>query len=243
MALQQTYFRNRKQHRRQQDHSFAKEHIGTKDTEIKLLRLTGDTLEDTLSIPIEKCSNEITKRGFFKQLAAIYDPLGLVSAVTLIGKIMFRDICNEHIQWDEELPERQKLRWIKWVKSLPERVVIERSIPIAESDIRFVDLLPFGDASQDGAAAFVYAVVWQESEQSQGLKTAKSRLAKRGLAIPGLELVAGHMAANRIDNVKKALQSYPIRHVHVWLGSSVALHWIKGENRYNQFASNRVANI
>ena len=110
-------------------------------------------------------------------------------------------------------------------------------------EISFVDLHAFGDASQDGVAALVYVVVWQESNNSQGLITAKSRLAKKGLTIPRLELVAGHMAANLIDYVKKALQGYPIRYVYAWLDSSVVLHWIKGETHYKQFVSNRVAKI
>ena len=110
-------------------------------------------------------------------------------------------------------------------------------------EISFVDLHVFGDASQDGVAALVYVVVWQESDSSQGLITAKSRLAKKGLTIPRLELVAGHMAANLIDNVKNALQSHPIMYAHAWLDSSVALHWINGKNHYKQFVSNRVAKI
>ena len=118
------------------------------------------------------------------------------------------------MQWDEKLPEKLKQIWVKWIQSLPEKVVITRSIPKADLEISFVDLHAFGDASQDGVAALVYVVVWQESNNSQGLITAKSRLAKNGLTIPRLELVAGHKAANLIDNVKKALQGYPIRYVY-----------------------------
>ena len=43
---------------------------------------------------------------------------------------------------------------------------------------------------------------------SQGHVTAKSRLAKKGLTIPRLELVSGHMAANLVDNFKEALQGF-----------------------------------
>ena len=43
-------------------------------------------MHDTLSIPFEKCTKEITKREVLKQLVAIYDPLGLKCAVTLVGR-------------------------------------------------------------------------------------------------------------------------------------------------------------
>ena len=83
------------------DQSFAKEQLGTKDKEINLLGLTWDTIEDTVSIQFEKSNKQFTKREVVKELAAICDPLGLVIAVTLIGKIIVRDICNEHLPWDE----------------------------------------------------------------------------------------------------------------------------------------------
>ena len=51
------------------------------------------------------------------------------------------------------------------------------------------------------------------------------------------------MAANLVDNVKEALQSFPVEGVYCWLDSSVALHWIKGGGDYKQFVSNRVRKI
>ncbi len=90
-----------------------------------------------------------------KQLAAIYHPLGLVSAVTLIVKIIFRDICNEHLPWDTELPDPLKRRQIKWLKNLPDCIVIPRSIPQAEKEISSIKLHVFGDASINGVAATV----------------------------------------------------------------------------------------
>ena len=79
---------------------------------------------------------------------------------------------------------------------------------------------------------------------SRGLLAAKSRLAKKGLTIPRLELVSAHMAANLAENVKNALEGRPVRSVHGWLDSTVALHWIRGEgSAYKQFVANRVNKI
>lgn len=44
------------------------------------------------------------------------------------------------------------------------------------------------------------AVITQASGVSKGLIAAKSRLAKKNLTIPRLELVAAHMAANLVDS-------------------------------------------
>ena len=52
-----------------------------------------------------------------------------------------------------------------------------------------VTLDVFADASSNGVCAVVYAVVDQLKGKRQGLLTSKSRLAKKNLTIPQLELV------------------------------------------------------
>ena len=59
----------------------------------------------------------------------------------------------------------------------------------------------FGDASGNGVAAAVYALVVQEKCVNQGLvASSRARLAKKVLTIPRLELVSGHMAVNLLSN-------------------------------------------
>ena len=107
-----------------------------------------------------------------------------------------------------------------------------------------IDLHTFGDTSGARTSAAMYAVVYQASGVNQRLLAAKSRLAKKGLTIPRLELVSAHMAVNLMENVKNALEGQPVRSVHGWLDSSVALHWIRREgSTYKQFVANRVNKI
>ena len=73
-----------------------------------------------------------------------------------------------------------------------------------------ISIHAFGDVSSQGVSTAVYAVTHQSSEVSQGLVTAKSRLAKKGLTIPRLELVAGHMTANLVSKVRDALEGFPL---------------------------------
>ena len=68
-------------------------------------------------------------------------------------------------------------------------------------------------------------------------------MAKRGLTIPRLELVAGHMAVNLVQSVRGAIEGFPITGVYCWLDSTVALHWICGNGEYCQFVANRVQKI
>ena len=92
-------------------------------------------------------------------------------------------------------------------------------------------------------AAAVYAVVVQEKGVNQGLVASRARLAKKGLTIPRLELVSGHMAVNLLSNVSEALEGFPVTVKYCWLDSTVALHWIRCPGEYKQLVSNRVEMI
>ena len=132
---------------------------------------------------------------------------------------------------------------MRWDSSLPKNIVVKRALAPYQEPINEVELHAFGDASGSGVAAAVYAVVRQDSGTTQGLVAAKARLAKQRLTIPRLELVAGHMAANSVDNVRRALDGFPVVSVYCWLDSTVALHWIQGSGEYRQFVANRVRKI
>lgn len=199
--------------------------------------------EDTIGIRFPSEEVDATRRGILKKVARVYDPLGIVSPVTLCGKVLYRDACDEKRGWDAKLSDEVTKRWKRWEDDLPKQVAVPRSIPKHQEEIEDIALHAFGDASGKGVAAVVYAVVKQRSGSSKGLVAAKARLAKKGLTIPRLELVSGHMASNLAHNVREALAGFPVSGVYCWLDSTVALHWIRRSGDYKQFVSNRVRKI
>lgn len=118
-----------------------------------------------------------------------------------------------------------------------------RSFVQFQEPIISIALHVFGDASGVGVAAAAFTVVTQPSGVTQGMVAAKARLAKQGLSIPRLELVAGHMAATLATNIKEVLEGHPVDQVYCWLDSTVALHWIRGNGNCKQFVHNRVLKI
>ena len=68
------------------------------------------------------------------------------------------------------------------------------------------EILFFSDASINGAYTVAYAVIYHPNKIGQGLITIKSRLAKRNLTIPRLELIAAQMSANLSQNIKRRSQ-------------------------------------
>ena len=224
--------------------TYAKQQLGApRGTMSSMLGLPWNKERNTLSVEVPSEQATLTKRGILAKLARIYDPLSIISPETLRGKLVYRAVCDSKRAWDAELTRDFAKTWIKWESGLPRSFQVPRSLATHREEIEEIELHSFGDASANGVAACVYAVVRQASGTNQGLISAKSRLSKQGLTIPRLELVAGHMAVNLVTNVREALDGLPISSMHCWLDSSVALYWIRGRGEHRQFVSNRVQKI
>ena len=112
---------------------------------------------------------------------------------------------------DEQLMEPLRTNWIKWRESLPKRFEVSRSIPTFQIKTLSVDLHVFGDAS----SAVLYAFVHQKDKRSQGILAAKSRLSRRTLRVPHLQLVGAHLARNLMENTQSALMKYRVDRCYV----------------------------
>ena len=230
------------------DSTYAKQKFGEGEEEGKLLGLGWNKTEDTLSvnIPERNIAGEHTKRTVLQFLPKVFDPLGFGCPALLVGKIIFKDICQTKIGWDTPLPDNLRKRWQNFVSHLPDQVTVPRSVTLYRENIIRIDLHAFGDASKDGTAAALYAVVHQGSGTSQGLICAKSRISKQR-TIPQLELIASLMAANMMNNVVrivKGIEGVSLGKIILWSDSTTALHWIRGDvNKYKQFVRNTVTKI
>ena len=74
----------------------TKEHLGAKANKTKILDLNWDKQRDTFRVEIPTESQRLTKRNILKSLASICDPF--ISPVLLIGKILFRNLCDLRIR-------------------------------------------------------------------------------------------------------------------------------------------------
>ena len=52
-------------------------------------------------IPLE--SIHPPKRNVLKEIAAVFDPLGLVSPILLKGKVFLQSLLRKHIDWDDSI--------------------------------------------------------------------------------------------------------------------------------------------
>ena len=57
----------------------------------------------------------MTKRSILSQIAKLFDPLGLISPITVCAKALFQELCVQKCDWDEDWPDQIKCRWVKLV--------------------------------------------------------------------------------------------------------------------------------
>jgi hypothetical protein len=120
--------------------TYAKQQLGSTAKECKLLGLAWNKDEDTVSVVFPDKRANPTKREILGKLARVYDPLGLVSPMTLQGKLIFREACESKIPWDASLPEKLAKLWEKWESSLPARVATRRSLATIREPVDAVEL-------------------------------------------------------------------------------------------------------
>ena len=109
--------------------TFAKQQLGVPSGQTTLLGLSWDKERDVIKIeiPYGKAA-EPTKCGILGKIAKIYDPLGLISPVTLHGKVLCRDCFDAKLPWDANLPPDLQTRWSVWEQNLLDHVSALRSL-------------------------------------------------------------------------------------------------------------------
>ena len=155
------------------------------DKEQKVLGEVWNRVEDTIIYTfdalIELTANlELTKRYLLKIIAKFFDPLGMLSPLTIGMKGLFQEVCQSKLEWDERLPEAFQERWRKWVVSLKEvrSVHVPRCIysGISEKVVSY-ELHGFGDAGDRAYCAMVYLVCVTHSGRYARLVASKTRVA------------------------------------------------------------------
>lgn len=62
-------------------------------------------------VQIPKINAQVTKRHILTGLATLFDPLGLVGPVIVVGKILLQKLWLEKIGWDSPIPSHIQSEW------------------------------------------------------------------------------------------------------------------------------------
>ncbi|XP_033251735.1 uncharacterized protein LOC117190783 [Drosophila miranda] len=151
----------------------------------KTLGIYWSSLEDKFQFCFNiKVSAIATKRSVLSELAQVFDPLGFLSPLLILGKIFVQELWLLKQDWDEELPASYATQWLRYreeLKLIDKFSIPRSSIPIT-ADPCTLQLFGFSDASNRAYGGVIYARVRDEGGGiSERLVTAKSKVAPVGV--------------------------------------------------------------
>jgi hypothetical protein len=188
-----------------------------------------------------------TKRQMLSLSSRLFDPLGLISPVSLLLKIQFQRLWESGVGWDEPIPEDIHQEWSSVVNGLSDlaRIQIPRWYFCESNSSPKIEIHAFCDASEKAYGAIIYLRSIIDGPIHTNLVPSKTRVSPtKKITLPRLELLGALLASRLMKYVLKALTTIPESAQHFWSASTVTLGWIRGNiNRWKPFVRNRVEEI
>ncbi|XP_011330107.1 uncharacterized protein LOC105275148 [Ooceraea biroi] len=218
------------------------------DAETRMLGLTWHPSSDTFHFRVSQSDSSVTptKRIVLSRVSQLFDPLGWLSPVTILGKIFIQSLWKAQVGWDEPLSPSLSLQWMEFSRELcnVQAYAIPRWLH-TRSDSQTLELHGFSDASQNALGAVIFLRTFSDIDDVKvTLVAAKSKVAPlKKQTIPRLELSAAVLFVRLLARIRSILKYHHVP-AHLWVDSSVCLAWIRGcPFQWQEFVANRVAVI
>ncbi|XP_041766448.1 uncharacterized protein LOC121590657 [Anopheles merus] len=174
-----------------------------------------------------------TKRMVLRIIMSLFDPLGLLAPVLILGRIVMQDLWRSGMDWDAEVQEQdyQKLPDWYWGSNV-------------EKQPESVQQHVFSDASDQAYGCAAYFRFDTGSEIHCSLVMARSKVAPlKHQSIPRLELEAALLGARLARTVCES-HDFKVSEKFLHTDSEVVLSWIRSPTRdFKQFVACRVGEI
>lgn len=217
---------------------------------IKVLGILWDPDSDELlfsikSPDIDSNSKSSTKRTILSEIAKLYDPLGFLSPVIVLAKLLMQKLWRSKVDWDETVEEEISVQWMQIKKALASvnQVRIPRRV-LTDNAVCF-ELHGFADASMSayGACIYIRSVLEDDSAELQ-LLCSKSKVAPlKQVTIPRLELCAALLLSRLVKKVVSSIKM-PFKRIVLWSDSQIVLAWMhKSPEQLQVFVKNRIVEI
>ncbi|XP_030843475.1 uncharacterized protein LOC115924777 [Strongylocentrotus purpuratus] len=189
-----------------------------------------------------------TRRGIMSSVSSIFDPLGLVATVLLVGKRILQTLCRDGYAWDDPISEEIRSEWEKWRNDILHlaSLNIPRCYKPEKFDvIKSAELHHFSDASTEGYGQCSYLrLIDDKGSVCTTLVMGKSRVTpSKPVTIPRLELTAAVISVKVSTFLMKELEYSDVTQFY-YTDSRVVLGYIANDSkRFHIFVANRVQKI
>ncbi|EGT52812.1 hypothetical protein CAEBREN_32514 [Caenorhabditis brenneri] len=215
----------------------------------KLLGLPWDTETDELIFNLPKAKSELlTKRRMLQLIASCYDPIGILTPVSLIGKLFFQSIAKKEHAWDTSLNAEQHLEVKKILQNwsgeewrIPRKLFSGNSLMESNQ----LELHVFTDSSKAayGTVAYLRSVSGSHSEAQFLMSKSRVVPIKTNYSIPQLEALA-ILTGVRLANYCLKECHLKINKTYLWSDSMCSLDSLqKTSTSGSRFVRNRVKQI
>ncbi|XP_062713794.1 uncharacterized protein LOC115264526 [Aedes albopictus] len=186
-----------------------------------------------------------TKRQLLKFMMGIFDPLGLLSPITIQLKIIFQELWRLQSDWDDEIPDGLVPRWREWLDQTAKlnEIRLPRYYFPEIPSFANAELHAFCDASDKAFACVVYIVHRHEDRSHVALVYAKARVAPlKNSTVPRLELQGCVLASQMIKTLQEEMK-IEVTKVYFWTDSKICLSWLKTSQKLTAYIGSRVMKI
>ncbi|XP_053391236.1 uncharacterized protein LOC128554048 [Mercenaria mercenaria] len=204
----------------------------------KVLGMRWDTESDVLLYPAKNIPTTkiITKRDILQHTSRLYDPLGLLSPVTIRAKLLLQELWQQMFEWDMPLPHDIQEKWrslITDLKSVTTTTFPRYYFENTPYTSNYTCIHIFCDASLLSYCATAY--VCRDNQST--LMMAKTRVAPlKKLTLPRLELMDAVIGSRLCKHMK---QNTSIPQIHLWSDSQIVLYWLQTSKTLRRFVRNR----
>ena len=197
----------------------------------------------------EDLPDVMTKREMWSAINGIYDPLGLLSPLTIRLKLMMREVCESQgkdASYDSPVNGEIRKKLVETAKELgaANNIMFSRAVKPKGAQEK-PQIICFTDASWKAYGCCVYVrYKLPEGQITCQLMTSKVKTAQtKGMTIPRLELMAAQLGTKVVTAMQYSIGLEDCRRFFI-TDSSSTLGMIKsGEHVLATFAAHRVAEI
>ncbi|XP_043246453.1 uncharacterized protein LOC122393996 [Amphibalanus amphitrite] len=238
--------------------------VGDRAKNVKTLDLDRDTLgteralglkwsivDDSFCFQFCNKQKPATRRGLLSTVSSVFDPLGIVSPVTLLGRVLLQKLCLLSCGWDDPLPSPLAEDWQEWLDRASEldNVQLRRCTVGPPGKVLNSQLHVFADASETAYSAVGYLRREILTPEGQVERFVTFLMGKalvnpvRFVSVPRLELAAAVLAVKVRRLLVRELDA-TFDSFHMWTDSTVVLSFIRNRTtRFKTYVANRLAYI
>ncbi|XP_014614883.1 PREDICTED: uncharacterized protein LOC106792866 [Polistes canadensis] len=179
-----------------------------------------------------------TKRSVLSNIARLFDPLGWLSSVTVVAKILMQDMLLLKCDWDSSLPSELRERWYECCQGLVSLPSLSVGRWLGGTSSSSYQIHGFSDASSRAYAST------GDGKFQVSLLASKSKVAPvKTVSIPNLELCGAALLVKLIRHLT-SLDFLQKRPIFAWSDSQIVLTWLrKNPCHWKTFVANRVSLI